>query len=33
MRAPDVRNLLASKRLNPGQKKLVEEELRRRGGR
>ena len=33
MRTPDVRNLLASKRLNPRQKKLVEEELRRRGGR
>ena len=33
MRSPDVRNLLASKRLNPNQKKLVEEELKRRGGR
>jgi hypothetical protein len=33
MRSPDVRNLLASKRLNPSQKKLVEEELQRRGGR
>lgn len=33
MRLPDVRNLLASKRLNPSQKKLVEEELQRRGGR
>jgi hypothetical protein len=33
MRTPDVRNLLASKRLNPGQKRLVEEELQRRGSR
>ncbi|NJC87756.1 MAG: hypothetical protein FIB02_04365 [Desulfuromonas sp.] len=33
MRTPDIRNLLFSKRLNPGQKKLVEEELKRRGGR
>ncbi len=33
MRTPDVRNLLASKRLNPGQKMLVEKELLRRGGR
>lgn len=32
MRAPDVRNLLASKRLGARQKKLVEEELRRREG-
>ena len=32
LRTPDVRNLLAAKRLNPRQKKLVEEELRRRGG-
>lgn len=31
LRTPDVRNLLASKRLNPGQKKLVEDELKRRG--
>jgi len=33
MRTPDVRNLLASKRLNPSQKKLVEEELQRRAAR
>lgn len=33
MRTPDIRNLLYSKRLNPNQKKLVEEELKRRGGR
>lgn len=33
MRTPDVRNLLASKRLNPSQRKLFEEELRRRTGR
>jgi hypothetical protein len=31
LRTPDVRNLLVSRRLNPRQKKLVEEELRRRG--
>lgn len=31
MRAPDVRNLLASKRLTLSQKKLVEDELKRRG--
>ena len=30
MRTPDVRNLLASRRLNPRQKKLVEEELQKR---
>lgn len=33
LRTPDVRNLLVSRRLNPRQKKLVEEELQRRGGR
>ncbi|TLM65254.1 MAG: hypothetical protein FDZ69_10660 [Deltaproteobacteria bacterium] len=33
MRTPDIRNLLVSKRLNPAQKRLVEEELKRRGGR
>lgn len=33
MRTPDIRNLLASKRLNPARKKLVEEELTRRGAR
>jgi hypothetical protein len=33
MRTPDIRNLHASKRLNPGQKKLTEDELKRRGGR
>jgi len=33
MRTPDIRNLLVSKRLNPSQKKLVEDELKRRGGR
>lgn len=33
LRAPDVRNLLLSKRLNPGQKRLVTEELSRREGR
>lgn len=33
LRTPDVRNLLVSKRLNPRQKMLVEEELKRRGGR
>lgn len=32
MRTPDIRNLFASKRLNPSQKRLVEEELKRRGG-
>jgi hypothetical protein len=32
MRTPDVRNLLASKRLNASQKKLMEGELQRRGG-
>lgn len=32
MRSPDVRNLLASRRLTLRQRKLVEEELRRRGG-
>lgn len=31
MRSPDIRNLLMSKRLNPGQKRLVEDELQRRG--
>lgn len=33
MRTPDIRNLLFSKRLKPEQKKLVEEELQRRGSR
>ena len=32
LRTPDLRNQLASKRLNPSQKKLVEEELKRRRG-
>lgn len=32
LRTPDLRNLLASKRLNPSQKNLVEEELKRRRG-
>jgi len=31
MRSPDVRNLLVSKRLNPTQKKLVQDELKKRG--
>jgi hypothetical protein len=31
MRTPDVRNLLVSKRLNPAQKKLVQDELKKRG--
>jgi hypothetical protein len=31
MRTPDLRTLIASKRLAPNQKKLVDEELRRRG--
>lgn len=31
LRTPDLRNLLASRRLNPGQKTLVADELRRRG--
>ena len=29
--ATDVRNLLASRRLNPAQKKLVQDELKKRG--
>jgi len=33
LRRPDLNTLLASKRLNPRQKKLVEEEMRRRSGR
>ncbi len=32
LRTPDVRNLLLSRRLNPAQKKLVQDELRKRGG-
>jgi len=32
LRTPDLRNLLASKQLNPSQKKLVEEEVKRRRG-
>ena len=32
LRTPDVRNLLASRRLNPAQKKLVKDELGKRGG-
>jgi hypothetical protein len=31
LRTPDVRNLLSSKRLNPAQKKLVQDELKKRG--
>ncbi|MGD9020044.1 MAG: hypothetical protein PVF84_07325, partial [Desulfuromonadales bacterium] len=31
MRTPDVRNLLISRRLNPAQKKLVQDELKKRG--
>jgi len=31
LRAPDVRNLLSSRRLNPSQKKLVQDELKKRG--
>ena len=31
MRTPDVRNLLISRRLNPAQKKLVKDELKKRG--
>jgi hypothetical protein len=31
LRAPEVRNLLISKRLNPAQKKLVQDELKKRG--
>ncbi len=31
LRTPDVRNLLLSRRLNPAQKKLVQDELRKRG--
>ena len=31
MRSPDVQNLLVSKRLNPAQKKLVQDELKKRG--
>jgi hypothetical protein len=31
MRTPDVRNLLVSRRLNPAQKKLVQDELKKRG--
>ena len=31
LRTPDIRNLLISKRLNPAQKKLVQDELRKRG--
>ncbi len=32
LRIPEVRNLLASRRLNPSQKKLVQNELKKRGG-
>jgi len=32
MRTPDVRNLLASRRLSPAQKTLVQQELKKRGG-
>lgn len=32
LRTPDIRNLVASRRLNHAQKKLVQDELRRRGG-
>ena len=32
LRTPDVRNLLMSRRLNPAQKKLVQDELKKRGG-
>jgi hypothetical protein len=32
MRTPDVRNLLASRRLSPSQKALVQKELKKRGG-
>lgn len=31
LRTPDIRNLLVSKRLNPAQKKLVQDELKKRG--
>ena len=31
LRTPDVRNLIVSRRLNPAQKKLVQDELRKRG--
>ena len=33
LRRPDLNTLLASRRLNPAQKKLVQDEMQRRGGR